>query len=70
MKLYHASFRGKGKHDKFGKPLRQIKVLIMDDSIYNIKKRLAERYDFVIGLCVTNCESAGLEIFELSSEKV
>jgi len=66
MNLYHASFKGRRstQHDK---PLTRIGVVLTADSIYDVRGRLDERYEFITGLCVTNCEAAGITMVEISN---
>ena len=66
MNLYHASFTGRRTDEHF-QPLRKIAIVMTADSIYDVKPRIKERYEFVTGLCVTNCEAVGRELFEVSS---
>ena len=66
MNLYHASFNGRRNNEHF-QPLRKIAVVIAADSIYDVKPRVKESYEFVTGLCVTNCEAIGRELFEVST---
>mgnify|MGYP000147357198 FL=1 len=63
--LYHASFKGKRRSADIGEPLKSVSVLLMDTSIHNLRARIERRYDFVSGLCLTNCASADLDFFEL-----
>jgi hypothetical protein len=67
MNLYHASFNGRRADENF-QPLRRIAVVVAADSIYDVKPRIKESYEFVTGLCVTNCEATGRELFEVSSK--
>jgi len=63
--LYHASFNGLHPKASFDTPLSRIKVVLAADSIYAAMDRVKEYYDFVTGICVTNMEATGREIFEL-----
>ena len=64
MSLYHASFKGRSLDAHF-KPLRRIAVVLEADSIYDIHAKVKEHYEFVTGICITNCESVGRELFEV-----
>ena len=66
MPLYHTSFKGR-KNTAHFKPLRRIQVLLSADSIYDVEEALQDKYEFITGLCVTNCEATGLDLFEISS---
>ena len=66
MSLYHASFKGR-KADAHFKPLRRIAVVLESDSIYDVEAKVKQRYEFVTGLCVTNCEAIGAELFEVAA---
>ena len=67
MNLYHASFKGRRTDEHF-QPLRKIAVVVAADSIYDVRRRVELNYEFITGLCVTNCEATGIELFEVSSK--
>jgi hypothetical protein len=56
MPLFHASFKGR-RTTEFGKPLRRIQVLLPCTSIWRVKEKLEERYEFITGICVTNIDA-------------
>jgi len=66
MSLYHASFKGRRDNEHF-QPLRRCAVVLEADSIYDVEGRIKERYEFVTGLCVTNCEWIGADLFEVAA---
>jgi len=66
MSLYHASFKGRKVNAHF-KPLRRIAVVLESDSIYDVKAKVNQQYEFITSLCVTNCESIGAELFEVAA---
>ena len=66
MNLYHASFKGRKVTEHF-QPLRRCAVVLQAESIYDVKDRLKEGYEFITGLCVTNCEAVGLDLFEVKA---
>lgn len=66
MSLYHASFVGRKVNAHF-KPLGRIAVVLEADSIYDVKAKVKQHYEFVTGFCVTNCESVGRELFEIAA---
>jgi len=62
--LYHVAFKGR-KLNAHLKPLRRIAVVLEADSIYDIEAKVKQRYEFVTGFCVTNCEFIDREVFEV-----
>lgn len=64
MTLYHASFKGRGVKEHF-KPLRRVNVVLSADSIYDVEELIQEKYEFLSGMCVTDCEAIGRNIFEV-----
>jgi len=66
MSLYHVSFKGRRTDEHF-QPLRKIQAILEADSIYSVEGIVKAHYEFVTGLCVTNCEWVGRDIFELAS---
>ena len=66
MSLYHASFKGR-KADAHFKPLRRIAVVLEADSIYDVEAIVKQRYEFVTGVCVTNCEWIDRDLFEVAA---
>lgn len=69
MRLYHASFRGRRRTDAL-LPLKEFRVVLEADSIYDVKPLLKERYDFVFNLCVTNTDWIKQDIWELAQKEV
>lgn len=63
MKMYHASFRGQNRRE-FGALFDHV-VILMAESIYDVKGLLEKRYSFIRGLCVTDCEACGLDFIEV-----
>lgn len=65
MGLYHISFKGR-KVNAFGKEIRKIRAVVSADSIYDVKPMIEERYEFISGFCVSNCEFFDREVFEVA----
>jgi len=66
MSLYHASFTGRRDTEYF-QPLRKVAVVLEADSIYDVEDLVKARYEFVTGLCVTNCEWIDRTLYEVAA---
>lgn len=65
MPLYHTSFRGRKKSDLYKGESGYV-VVVECNSIYDVKEKLETKYELIRSLCITNCEAAGLSVFQIA----
>ena len=59
MRLYRVIFKGQRQHPYWTPFPTQIKAIVQAPSIYDVAEKLAERYDFISGLCIFSPDHFG-----------